>query len=117
MIDALTPEHKALQRHRRIVGLKHLGEQTFLGLGQELYHFEREKQYLLLDYPSFNSYLADPDINIAPRTAYRLKGVYQKYILEMGMEPDRLRLIWASAAGMFIVGVWTFFSKLSDLYW
>ena len=79
----------AWQRHCRIVALRYQAEQTFLELGEELYWFEEERQYKVLGHSSFNAYLADPEVDISRAMAYRLKGVYEKYVLKLGIsEPD-----------------------------
>ena len=74
-------------RHLRLVELRNMGETIFLELGRELFEFERDKCYQALDYTSFNSYLASSGVDISTRTAYRLKAVYKKYVLDMGLEP------------------------------
>ena len=73
----------AWARHQRIVALYDQVKRTFIELGRELYWFQREKQFLALDYPTFESYLADPDIDIDRNTAFKLKRVYQKFQLEL----------------------------------
>ena len=87
-MNQLTTANDAHARHRRIVELRDMGETIFLQLGKELYEFEKHRDYAALGYASFNSYLADPDVDISPRTAYRLKAVYSKYILEMSLPPE-----------------------------
>jgi hypothetical protein len=89
--------------HQRIVEKRRLLEVTFLELGGLLYHFEREKLYLELEHPSFNSYLADPEVNINRRTAYRLKGVYAHYIIELGWTGDTVALVDAGIAKLDIL--------------
>ena len=83
----------AHKRHSTIVQLRGMGEMIFLKLGKELYEFENDRCYTTLGYASFNSYLADPDVDISPRTAYRLKAVYKKYILEMSLPPEAVASI------------------------
>ncbi|MGD8499786.1 MAG: hypothetical protein PVJ86_04020 [Phycisphaerales bacterium] len=80
----------AWARHQRIVALRRLVEQTFLELGEELYHFEREQAYRKLGHDSFNAYLADPEVDISRSLAYRLKGVYKTFVLELGSPAARL---------------------------
>ena len=80
----------AHERHLRIVGLRNAAEQTFLTLGEELYWFEEQKQYKELGHPTFNSYLADPDVDIERSAAFRLKQVYAKFILDLKVAPVRL---------------------------
>lgn len=73
----------AYSRHRRIVALRNRMVQTFLELGEELYWFENNQDYEQLGYVSFNAYLADPDVDISRSTAYKLKGIYQRFVLEL----------------------------------
>ena len=73
----------AWERHRRIVDLRNQVEQTFLQLGEELYWFEDEKQYRDLDYDTFEQYLGDPEVSISRTVAFRLKGVYQTFVLKL----------------------------------
>jgi hypothetical protein len=89
--------------HQRIVEKRRLLEATFLELGGLLYHFERERLYLELSHPSFNSYLADPEVNLNRRTAYRLKGVYRHYIIELGWTGDTVALVDAGIAKLDIL--------------
>lgn len=74
-------------RHTRLVELRNLGETIFLELGRELFEFERDRCYTILNYHSFNSYLASSGVDISPRTAYRLKAVYKKYVLDLDLPP------------------------------
>jgi hypothetical protein len=90
MTKADTIATDAWARHQRIVALRQLVEQTFLELGEELYWFEREQAYRDIGYPSFNAYLGDPEVNISRSLAYRLKGVYQRFVLELGSPAARL---------------------------
>jgi hypothetical protein len=88
----------AFEADQRIKLLRRRLEQTFLELGEALYYFERERLYLDLEHPSFNSYLADPEVDINRRSAYRLKGVYQHYIIELGWTGDTVALVDAGIA-------------------
>ena len=78
------------ERHKKIVSYRNLAVSTFLELGKELYWFEREKQYRDLDHPTFDSYLADPDVDISRRLAFILKGVYCTFVLEFNSASDAL---------------------------
>jgi len=71
----------AWERYVRIKQLKQHAEEMMLVLGAELYHFQQDKQYETLDYDSFEAFLADPEIDVAPRTAYRMMRIYKVYIL------------------------------------
>jgi hypothetical protein len=74
----------------KIIDLRNRAEATFLELSKELYQFNKNKEYLDLEYASFAQFCADPDVDITTRTAYRLIGVYEKYILELELPPVAL---------------------------
>lgn len=80
----------AWARHQHIVALRRHIEETFLELGEALYHLEYGKEYKALGHDSFNAYLGDPEVDISRSLAYRLKGVYQRFVLELGSPPARL---------------------------
>ena len=94
VIDAQTGEivgvDDAWERHRRIVALRNMAEETFLTLGEELFWFREKEQYKELEHPTLESYLADPDVDIAQRTAFQLMGVYHRYIIGLQLRPSQL---------------------------
>ena len=77
----------AYSRHQKIVDYRNLAVSTFFELGCELYWFEKEEQYLELDYSSFNSYLADPEVDISRNLAFMLKRVYETFLLGEPVQP------------------------------
>ena len=82
-------ESEAWGRYRRIVELKRQIEKNFLDIGQELYEFQRLGQWKL-NWPSFNSFLADPDVNISKRHAYRLIRVWREYAIGLNVQSEEL---------------------------
>ena len=52
-----------------------------------MYWFEKEKQYQELDYPSFDAYLADPDVDISRNLAFMLKRVFKTFMLDLAVQP------------------------------
>ena len=80
----------AWKRHRMIVDLRHRAEATFLDLGEQLYWFEEHKQYKDLGFQTFEAYIADPEVNIDRATAFKLKGIFKTYILDLEVCPDIL---------------------------
>lgn len=80
----------AWERHKRIVSLRNSAEQTFLSLGEELFWFEDKKQYLEMGHPTFESYLADPDVEISRRLAFQLKGVYLTFVWKLKVQTSAL---------------------------
>jgi len=81
---------EAWERHQRILKLRDDAMISFLALGEELYWFEEEKQYLELDYETFEQYVNSPEVNIGRRSAFMLKGIYQTYVLEAKVQPVAL---------------------------
>jgi len=77
-------------RHRRIVGLRNLSEKTFLALGQALYEFHYNNDYESLGYETFESYLADPEVDIGRSLAFMLINIHKTFILKLGVHPDGL---------------------------
>ncbi len=78
-------ESEAWDRYMRIRGIRAYVDELGLAMGKELHIFQREEQYKELGYFSFNSFLADPDVSIRRRTAYRLMRNYRKYVLELSV--------------------------------
>jgi len=61
----------------------------FLKIGEQLYHLKDE--YADHGFVSFNALLADPDVDISRTTAYKLKGIYEDFVLKLNVEPVLLR--------------------------
>ena len=78
-------ESEAWDRYMRIRGIRAYVDELGLEMGKELHIFQREEQYKELGYFSFNAFLADPDVSIRRRTAYRLMRNYRKYVLELSV--------------------------------
>jgi hypothetical protein len=83
-------DNAAWERYVRIKQLMHQSKTLMLVVAAELYEFQKLRQYMPLGYDTFEAFLADPDIDIARRTAYRLIRIYKKYILELGCATDAL---------------------------
>ena len=83
-------DNTAWDRHTRILAIKQYIEELGLQMGKELYFFQKERDYLKLDYSSFESYLGSPELAISRRTAYRLIRVYRRWVVELGYTPEQL---------------------------
>ena len=94
LIDSRTGEmvvaDDAWERHQRIVSLRNQVEISFLQLGEELYWFEELKQYKDLKFPTFEAYLADPEVDIGRSTAFRAKAVYRHFVMSLKSPPGGL---------------------------
>ncbi len=80
----------AWERHVKIIALRQTIERMGLEMGKELYYFQAERDYLKLDYPSFESYLGSPELAISRRTAFRLIRVYRRWVVELGYDLEKL---------------------------
>ena len=83
----------ATNRHNRIVQYCKDASMMFLGLGKELYFMFHEQQYIDLGYPSFESYIGSPEVTVSISTAKKAKAIYKKFIIELGIVPERLAVI------------------------
>ena len=63
---------------------------AWLDLAADLYVFHKEKMWEPLDYTNFTSYILDVDIGYEPRWAYQLVEMYEQFVVNRGVEPERL---------------------------
>ena len=79
--------------HERLVTLK--GEIMGRGLmvGKILYEIQENELYLTLGYDTFETYIADPDLAFKRSTAYKLKGIYEQWVLNFGYKIEDLKPI------------------------
>jgi hypothetical protein len=80
----------AYELHDKIIRMKGDAELLSLAMGEALYLMETDKLYLELSYPTFEAYLGSPEVSMGRRTAYILKSNYQKYVLELHVQPVAL---------------------------
>lgn len=97
MTTALTQDSKqavvgeeAWRCHRRIVDKRNEAEQTFLELAEALYIFKRRRFFVQMGHPTFESYIADPEVDISRSLAYRLIQEHELFVLDLECPPDRL---------------------------
>lgn len=101
VIAVTTDEHEAaFNRYRRIINLKWTAEKCFLEIGKELCEFQQLEQWRDLEYNSFNAFLADPDVNISRRTAYRMMRIWKQYVIEMNIQTEKLIAIGGTKLDM-----------------
>lgn len=84
-------DDEAWQRFDRIRKAKAAIEEIGFVVGADLYLLKNKEQYKELGYVSFRQFLADPEIDIAERTAQRLIRNFEVYILGATVayaEPD-----------------------------
>ncbi len=87
---AQTKAKAAHDRRLLIIEIKLGVEHSFIELGKELSTFYINKEYINLGYRSFSAFIADPDVNISKRNAWRLIGNYQEYVLGLSCATEAL---------------------------
>ena len=71
----------AFTLHREIVSLRRTIERDFLVLAAKLARVRDGRLFEVLGHPTFNSYLADPEIGLAHTTAFQLLRVHDVALL------------------------------------
>ena len=94
---------KSFTRHQNVKRLCGEIEKNFLELGEELFWIENDKDYLNLGHPTFNSYLADPDITIGRTMAFMAKEVFRVYILGLEYASSTAELLEAGVSKLYLV--------------
>ena len=73
--------NEAWQRFDNVRKAKAVQEGLNFYIGSQLHIISEKKLYKQLDYDSFRAFLADPEIDIEERSAYRWMRAYEVYIL------------------------------------
>lgn len=81
---------KAYAYHKDVILCKQALTKNFLSLASRLYAIKMEKLYEVLDYPSFASYLASPEISISTTTAYSLIDIHRTFLLDLKVKETAL---------------------------
>ena len=76
--------------HTDIVALRNLAGKTFLQLGAKLSQFKEIRGWTALQHPTFESYLADPDVDISRSLAFKLIRVHELFVIFYECPPDIL---------------------------
>lgn len=63
--------------HTDIVALRNLAVKTFLHMGERLHTFRQMRGWTVQGHPTFESYLADPDVDISRTLAFNLIRVHE----------------------------------------
>lgn len=74
---------EAWMLHQSIVTLRNAIEQNFLELGAALYEFKRKRLYRAFEHPTFESYLADPDVDVGRSMAYLAMQIHTVFVMEL----------------------------------
>ena len=101
--QAIVITEKSFARHQNVKRLCGEIEKNFLELGKELFWIENDKDYLNLGHPTFNSYLADPDLTIGRTMAFMAKEVFRVYVLGLEYESSTVELLEAGVSKLYLV--------------
>jgi len=83
-------ETKAFENDLRIKQIKRSTQENFILLAKLLKENQDNKYYQLLDYKTFESYIASPELSFERRTVYSLIAIYEKYVEQFGVQPVAL---------------------------
>ena len=79
--------------HKRIVGIVRGMREAWVSLAADLYNFFDQQMWADLGHESFDSYLADPDVEIGRRWAYELVALYRELVINRQIETATLKAI------------------------
>jgi len=74
-------DNEAWIRFDNVRKAKDIQEGMNFYIGSQLYIISKKKLYLQLDYDSFRAFLADPEVNVDERSAYRWMRAYEVFVL------------------------------------
>jgi len=81
---------KAFANHTLLTELCQRGELYDLEKGRILYDIHQDKLFETLGYPTFDSYIAQPELGMSRSTAYLYKELWRIFVVEMQVEPSEL---------------------------
>ena len=100
-MDTSIVNPEAWECHQRIVQLRFFIERSFLEIGGYLHWMKTNKAYKSLGHPTFESYIADPDVDIGRTSAYIAIQSFEVFVQQLNM--DETRLIEAGISKLALV--------------
>lgn len=89
---------EAYTLHEQVVVARNSLAVNMVELGRLLYEVREKKTYEALDYQTFNSYLAMPELGFSQRQAYYLISIYEKMALRFGISSATIAQIGEARA-------------------
>jgi hypothetical protein len=94
--QAITPAQTqaataAHEMHERVKGIKRQMEGLWVELAESLHHFRVGQMWKDLGIPTFEAWLADPEVDLERRWVYKLTDAYRVLVLEQGVPLERVR--------------------------
>ena len=65
-------------------------------LAERLYHFRAGQMWRDLDYPSFEAWCADPEVELERRWVYKVTDAYRFLVIEYGVPRERVETLHIS---------------------
>ena len=79
--------NKAFENDLHIKQVKLSTQESFIKLAELLKENRDKEYYKELDYDTFEAYIASPELSFKRSTVYSLISIYEKYVLEFGVQP------------------------------
>jgi hypothetical protein len=83
MTDQTIVQPEAWEWHEFVMHHKRIIEENFLELGRGLYEIKAHRHYKAFQHKTFESYIADPDVDVTRSLAYRLIRIYELFQLTL----------------------------------
>jgi hypothetical protein len=99
--DSAAIGERAFIAHQRIIQKVCALQKSWIELGEELYHFTRQKFYLEMGHPTIRSYLADPQVGIGATMGFMTMAVYERYIIEAKLSGSTVELVEAGVRKLY----------------
>jgi hypothetical protein len=90
---AATAAHQ-MDRHIRETVARMKG--LWVELAEGLYHFRAGEMWKDIGYPTFESWLADPEVELERRWVYKLTDAYKYLVIEWGVDRERVQQLHIS---------------------
>jgi hypothetical protein len=95
-LEPIPPERQALatrrtQMDREIREIKRQMESLWVLLAERLYHFRVGEMWKDIGYPTLQSWLDDPEVDVERRWLYKLTDAYRFLVIEWGVPLERVK--------------------------
>jgi hypothetical protein len=95
-LEPISPERQALadaahQMDQEIREIKRQMESLWVLLAERLYHFRIGEMWKDIGYPTLQSWLDDPEVDVERRWLYKLTDAYRFLVIEWGVPLERVK--------------------------
>jgi hypothetical protein len=78
---------------------------AWIYLAGDLYEVKENQHWELLGCDSFEAWLADPEIDLHPRHAYRMVQVWRELVVDRGVPPEALETVEVTKASVVLPAI------------